>query len=135
MKQFRFICTGMAPTSIKKYLPDSCSKLPKLFTLKDILPGMFAPSIMKRLKTNCQDGTELLLKTLKRGWSSISIKVVDVEARKLAAKNRAAKKKELKKKLRALSKSDDVKNYLKALEQLAYVINDEMIYPIKNWDK
>ncbi len=128
MKKFRFFSSGIAPHSRKRWLPPQCVNLPNLFELKDIPPGTFSPSIMKRLEHAKMDGTEIVLKRW-RGRIEIGVKVVDKEARQKANKTRTAKIKELKSSLKHVFRHNEVKSCLRLLLKLAKVMGDRNMFP------
>jgi hypothetical protein len=131
MKQFRFRSYGMAPSSMKKFLPTPCATLPSPFTLKDIKSGSFSPSIMKRLKS-AQHGTTIKVKTIWRG-GDIWIKVIDKEAHKAAMKKKMAKIKDIKSSLKVCFKTgthaNEVKSCFQLLMKLEKIFGDIYMFP------
>lgn len=129
MKQFKFYGWGYGPKSfktLKGYLNPSLQTLPRIFQEKDIKPGMFAPSIEKRLRRKLQHGTKVEIKRSynRRGNSfSIFVEVIDKDAHKAATKKRNAKIKLLKRKVKNLMNSSEVKSFIKSVDDLSKVWN------------
>lgn len=115
MKKFRFFTYGMAPSSRKNFL-SSCKGLSHIFTVADILPGMFSPSLTKRLMAAKKHGTKIVLRRWRNAVAGVV--VVDKEQHKLDMGKMRKEVKSLKKKLQVLSESNDVKLYLKYTQQL-----------------
>jgi hypothetical protein len=125
MKQFKFYGYGYGPKSfktLKSYLNPALQTLPRIFFEKDIKPGMFAPSIEKRLRKNLQHGTKV---EIKRGYGrrgsnfTIFIEVINKDAHKAAMKRKNIKVRNLKKKLKFLIKISEVKSFISNIAKLA----------------
>ena len=117
----------MAPTSRKNYLNPACKTLKNCFTLADIQPGMFAPSIIKRMNV-AQHGTRIVVKKTRHRFGGIvGVVVVDKDAYKIILSKRNLKIKQLKTKLKLLATSSDVNGYMKCLLNLGKVYGDNSL--------
>ena len=110
MKRFRFFSWGMAP----------CKSLPNIFTEKDIKPGMFSPSLEKRLHQAKKHGTRIFLKKWRH--AVVGVKVINIEDRQADLKRKKDKLKIIKKKLKKLVKDPDVKSFMISLRALSVVL-------------
>src|SRR5208283_5242413 len=121
MKKFRFISQGMAPQSRKSWLNAACKLLPHIFTEADIKPGMFSPSIEKRLRQAKKHGTKIILRRW-RGRLEVGVVVVNKEDHVLTMKKKRAKIKALRKKLKRLLLVTDVQDFIKDIKVLGDVL-------------
>jgi len=126
MKKFRFFSYGMAPQSRKTYLSKACRHLPHIFTEADSKPGMFSPSLEKRLRQAKKHGTEIVL----RRWrgSMVGVKVINKEDHALDMKKRRLKINALRKKLKHLLSASDVQSFLKLIRKLGKISITDPIY-------
>lgn len=122
MIQFRFYCSGMAPKSIRNWLSPAAKSLKHIFDITDIQPGMFSPSITKRLLRAKKHGTKIVLRTW-RGRMLVGVTVLNKEDHKKEQLKRKQEIKSLKKKLKAQS-TKEVEAYLKNLSKLGSLSND-----------
>ncbi len=138
MKQFKFYGYGYGPKSfktLKSHLNPALQTLPRIFFEKDIKPGMFAPSIEKRLHKNLQHGTKV---EIKRGYGrrgnsfSIFIEVINKVAHKATMKRKNDKTKALKKKLKSLMKVSEVQSFITNIRKLG---NHLLMNPWHTLDK
>jgi hypothetical protein len=115
MKQYRFIAHRLHKNSKKKYYKPSWLTLPAIFTLADIKPGMFNKYVMKRL-VSAQHNAMILVK---KSYYKIYVKTIDRDAYKAQEQKRKAKIKILKKKLKVLVQTKEVKTFRKLWAQLS----------------
>src|SRR5579864_4796965 len=120
MKRFRFISYGCAPQSRKHWLSAACQALPHIFVEADIQPGMFSPSIEKRLRQAKKHGTQIVL----RRWRNvmIGVKVVNKEDHQADMKKRKTKIKTLRKQLKNLMTAYEVLSFIKDIQKLGDVL-------------
>jgi hypothetical protein len=122
MKKFRFYSYGMAPQSRKRCLNAACQTLSHIFTEADIKPGMFSPSLEKRLRQAKKHGTKIVL----RRWrgSLVGVTIVNKEDHAIDMKKKRASIRGLRKKLKTLLTVSDVQNFLKSLQKLGAITID-----------
>jgi len=127
MKQFKFYGYGFGPKSfktLKSYLNPALQSLPRFFSEKDIKPGMFAPSIEKRLRSRLQHGTKIMIKRsyTRRGSNlTIFVEVIDKDAHKAAMKRKNDKIKSLKKKIKNFDAAE-LKSLNNTLDELSRLL-------------
>lgn len=126
MIKFKFYQDCCGPALRKHHLPDS-KYLPTIFTLADIKPGMFSPSVMKRLRSAKKDGSKIVVKTGRRngnGWVNYSwefgLQVINEEDRKL----QQAKINKLKSEIIKLSKTQEVQLFFELAKKLRGLDNE-----------
>jgi hypothetical protein len=126
MKRFRFISEGIAPQTRKSWLSQAASSLPHIFTDADIKPGMFSPSLEKRLRQAKKHGTKIVLR--RHRWQMVGVQVVNKEDHKVDMKKRNSKIRSLRKELNWLTSNAYVKLFVKDIKELAHILplaNDE----------
>lgn len=100
----------------------TCRSLPHIFTESDIKPGMFSPSLEKRLRQSKKHGTEIIL----RKWRGavVGVKVINKEDHAIDMKKRRLKINVLRKRLKNLLSASDVQSFLKLIRKLGKITID-----------
>ena len=122
MKHFIFYCRGMSNSSMRSHLDLSWKSLPAKFTLADVKQGMFSQSINKRLLAAKKHGTKIIVR--RYYGLPIVIKLIDKDDLKADADKRKISIRNLKKKLKLLSKSNDIAIYLRYLAKFGKASRD-----------
>ena len=125
MKQFKFFSEGISHNTRKKYLNDSCKELPNTFTEVDIKPNMFSPSVTKRLLSAKKHGTKIILKKIKA--IIVGVIIINKDEYKKDMGKKISKINILKNKMKDLSLSGDVKQYIKCLAKISTLSNNNYL--------